>query len=428
MMDLLLSRRAFLQGAAAALLAPTARAGGGDVYPAAAFARSVGVNTHMSSEPYASRYSRVRDLLHASNIRHLRDELRPRNDLNPWRDLFGRYAIRSHLLVSPATNTVTQMLDYIAALGVEKISAIEGQNEGDSDWFKSQKAARRDWSAAVVAYQREVFQALRARYKAAELPIVSPSVLDWKPGDMPLIRGAADFCDIVAIHSYTQHAEEPETASRYAAVSWYLQNMRDRFKPGAPVMATETGYNNMVRPGGSGVSETAAAIYIPRLLLNNFAAGVQRTFLYQLLDGGADPDEWEDHWGLVRHDDTPKPAFHAIAALLGALSDEGGATQKPVEPLRVAIAEAPPEVRLLQFRKLDGSIVLAIWRAVPCWDAQKAAGIAVSPQPLTVVLDRPVLKAATMTPNDGASWTELAVSGGGIVVPVVDKVVLVRLT
>jgi hypothetical protein len=417
-----LSRRAFMMGGTAALLASPARAQGVPVCSAAAFADSVGVNTHLGSEPYASRFGLVRELLAASGIRHVRDELRPSNDLARWRELFERHGIRSHLLVSPATNTVAEMLDYLAALGAEKVSAIEGQNEGDSDWFQAQEAARGGWAAAVTAYQRAVFQTLRERYPADVLPVLSPSVLDWKPGDMEAIRAAAPFCDMVAIHPYAQHGEEPETEAPYAALSWYLRQMRDGFKPGAPAMATEAGYNTLVEPRGAGVSEAAAAIYIPRLLLNNFAAGIRRTFLYELLDEGPDPAEWEQHWGLVRYDGTPKPAYRAVAALLQALD----ASQPGGVAVAAAFRGAPPEARAMQFRKADGSTIVAIWRAVRCFDAAAARGIAVDPVPLTVVPDRSVSQAAFTVLDGGTAWAELPVSNGAIAVPAGAGVVLLR--
>ena len=427
MIDAPLSRRALLAGGTAALLASPLRAQTAAAYSAAAFADSVGVNTHLSSEPYAKRFDLVRELLAAARVRHVRDELRAGNDLSLWRELFSRHKIRSHLLVSPATNTVRQILDYIAALGAEKVSAIEGQNEGDSDWFKAQKAAHGDWGAAVTAYQREVFQALHSRYPVAALPVLSPTVLDWKPGDVESIRGAAEFCDMVAIHSYAQHGEEPETEAPYAALSWYLRNMRDDFKPGAPAMVTETGYNSLFHPGSASVSETAAAIYIPRLLLNNFASGVRRTFLYEFLDEGDSPDDPEQHWGLVRHDGTPKPAYHALSALLAAVSEEESATSPAGSAVTAVFREAPREGRLLQFRKADGSTIAAIWRAVPCWDPAVARDIGVEAEPLTIVPDRPVSQAAFMIPEEGAAWRELHVSDNAITVQAGAKIILVRL-
>ena len=204
--------------------------------------------------------------------------------------------------------------------------------------------------------------------------------------------------------------------------------MRDRFKPGAPAMATETGYNNIVRPGGAGVSEAAAATYIPRLLLNNFASGVKRTFLYELLDEGVSPEEGEHHWGLIRYDRTPKPAYHALSAMLSALSDEQGTVFPPAKTVAAALRGAPPEARMLQFRKADGSTAAAIWRAVPCWDPTAARDIPVEVRPLTMELDGPVSRAAFTIPGEGTAWTELPVSRNTIAVPAGAKVVVVRLT
>ena len=424
-----LSRRFFLSAGMATLATGPGAAQDAPVHSAAAFVDSVGVNTHISSEPYASRFPFVAEMLGASGIRHLRDEVRPTNNLDHWRTLFTRYGIKGQLLVSPVTNTVPEMMTYLDALGVDLVSAIEGQNEGDSDWFMSQPQARGDWSGVVVAYQKEVFNALRAVYSAATLPIVSPTVLNWKPANMQLIRGAAEFCDIVAIHSYVQRAEEPETGADYAALSWYLHNMRDAFKPGAPVMATETGYNTMVRPGGKAISETAAAIYIPRLLLNNFSGGVKRTFLYQFLDGGADPDEWEHHFGLIRDDNTLKPAFHSVAMLLGALSDAGTA-QPPKARLRVVklLAEASGQVRSLQLQKSDGSLVVALWLPVSCWNVAASADITVSPRKIGIAFDRSVARAEMLVLGEGNTWRELPAQGAEIEAQIGAAVGLLRVS
>ena len=398
---------------------------------AEAFVESVGVNVHVSSEPYASRFGRFRELVGASGIRHLRDELRPDNDLKRWRDLHSSFGIRSHLLVSPATNTVPQLLDYLGALGLPRVSAIEGQNEGDSDWFKASAAAHGDWSGTVVAYQRDVFRALRERYAAAALPILSPSVIDWKPDDVRLIRPASAFCDIVALHSYVQHGQEPETNDDYAGLSWYERNMRDTFKPGAPVMVTETGYSNLVSPGGSGVSEAAAATYLPRLLLHNFAAGVQRTFLYEFMDGGLDAASGEDHWGLLHNDGTPKPAYHAIRALIEALDDRRtrpASDRRDAAGLDVALTNAPTGLRRVGFRKSDGSVVLALWRAMRSWDVERAQELVVPPLPLGIVTDSAVTQLSSMVLAEGAVWTSLPVRDGKAAVQLADKVLLLRLT
>lgn len=422
------------------------------LHDAAAFVDSVGINAHLSSEPYASRFAEFRALLGASGIRHVRDELRPGNDLSRWRDLHRSFGVRGHWLVSPATNTVPQMMEYLAAIGPETVSAVEGQNEGNSPWFTAQPQARPDWAAAVVAYQREAYRALRSRYAAERIPMLSPSVLDWKPDDMLRIQDAAPHCDLVAVHSYVQRAQEPETEDDYAALGWYLRRMRDPFKPGAPVMATETGYCTAApRPGGTTVSERAAARYLPRLLLHNFAAGIVRTFLYEFWDGGPNPAEGEHNWGLLRHDGTPKPAYHAVRRLLGAL-----ATPLPVRAavrdrapgrLEYALDGAPANLRNVAFRRADGSVVVALWQPVRSWDPLSARdlpeagmlavlgrGPATGRMSLHVL--RPVVVRVRLAGTwadpavlrlGGGDWTTLPLEGGGVLLPVDDDVALLRL-
>jgi hypothetical protein len=422
-----LDRRSILAGAAAALalrgLAARAAALPG---PTDGFVDSVGVNVHIASPPYAARFDRFHELIGASGIRHLRDELRPSNDLGRWRALNARSGVQFNVLVSPATNTVPEMMAYLDALGVDCISAIEGQNEGDSDWFMALPLAKSGWSDVVVAYQRDVHRALRARYSVAQLPLLSPSVIDWKPADVTLLKGAAEFSDAVAIHSYVQHAEEPETTDDHAAVAWYLHNMRDAFKPGAPALATECGYCNLVRHGGSGVSEAAAAIYLPRLLLNNYRLGILRTFLYEFIDGGTDPNDSEMHWGLVRNDGTPKPSYLAISNLIAALKDAARAAPSPM--LQVAPASMSPELRQLAFEDSAGRPLLAVWRAVPCWNRWLAHDVAVEPVAVDLTVGAPGTSPslAMMRPNDNADWQPVATSGQHATIPLDGRVVIIR--
>jgi hypothetical protein len=427
----MITRRTCLAAAPAALLAlsrPRAAWAGAPTQAVAAdaFVDSIGVNTHLSSGLYASRFAEMAERLGASGIRHVRDELRPANDLSRWRALSDRFGIRSQMLVSPATNTVPEMLHYLRALGVERVCAIEGQNEGDSDWFKAQPQARPNWAVATVAYQREVHAALRAVYSAQVLPLVSPSIIDWKPGDVRLIREAAPYCDFVAIHPYVQHGEHPETTDDYAAIGWYLRMMRDGFKPGAPAMATETGYCNIVHPRSSSVSEAASGKYIPRLLLNNFMAGVRRSFLYEFLDEGFSTTDGEQNYGLLRADLSPKPAYLALARLIAALSDRG----PDFTPGRLAFASdaVPDHAAWLLFQKRDGSFILAVWLAVPSWNVAQARDIAVPARPVEIAFDAPLARAEAMNIGGADGWTSLAVTRGRVRLDLHDQVTLLRLT
>ena len=83
---------------------------------------------------------------------------------------------------------------------------------------------------------------------------------------------------------------------------------------------TETGYHNALhdRADQPPASEEAAAVYFPRLLLAAFGLGARRTFIYELLDEKPDPGlaDLQQHFGLLRNDFSPKPAFTAIKTLI----------------------------------------------------------------------------------------------------------------
>lgn len=421
-----LSRRALLAAAGAALLAPAALTHNGEAArPACDFADTVGVCINLGGDVYRDQLPRLRGLLEASRIRHLRVEPRQGFVLDRWRALRAIPGLRFHLLASPLTNTVPQLLDLVAALGPDGCSAVEGQNEGDG-YFKTQAISRGDWSGMVVAYQRDLYEAVRRTSPASSLPVVSPTLLDWRPGDVALIRQAAGFCDIVGLHAYVQHSQEPETQDDYAGLSWYVRNYRDRFKPGAPIMVTETGYTNTVGLGRRGISELASSIYLPRLLLHNFTAGVRRTFLYAFMDAGQDPGDNEHHYGLVRFDGEPKAAYRCIRALLEALADDL-APLRPGLNLRPSFPDAPAGLRRQVFAQRSGGAVVALWQPVRVWDTDRGADL--GPPPALVAVDGAgAARAERMTLEDGATWQPVPLAGGRAVVPVGARVTLLRLT
>src|SRR5262245_58102587 len=121
-----IDRRALLKSGAGLMLAAAAPAHGAVTGAGETFGDSVGVNVHLSSEPYRSSASLVRRRLAEIGIRHLRDELRPSNDIGQWRALHDELGVRFNILVSPATNTIAEMMAYLDALGIARVSAIEG--------------------------------------------------------------------------------------------------------------------------------------------------------------------------------------------------------------------------------------------------------------------------------------------------------------
>ena len=380
---------------------------------------------HIGSAPYDTQFRQFAASAGKLGVRYLRDELRPSNDLGRWRTLHEQFGIRSHLLVSPATNTVAEMLAYLDALGAERISAVEGQNEGDSGWFIARPEARPDWAHAVIAYQRAVYAAVRARYPRRALPVLSPTVLDYKPADMRLLADAARYCDTVAVHAYAQGGQEPETEEAYAGLPWYRQAFALPFKPEAPVMLTEAGYHNVIGRDHSGLSAKAAAKYLPRLLLHAFGLGLSRTFIYEFMDEGRDSADPEQHYGLVSSSMEPKPAYHALRSLLGTLADPGPLFTP--QDLDLEVSTTQRAVRLLSFQKRGGDVYLAVWLAARSWDSAAQQDIAAAPVRIRIAASRAFNEAASLQLGSGQGWRGLKRPGDILDILVEDTVTIVRL-
>ena len=117
-----------------------------------------------------------------------------------------------------------------------------------------------------------------------------------------------------------------------------------------PVWATEAGFQTALRSrdGQPPVSEQAGAVYLLRTFLEHFISGVRRTYAYELLDESAEPAlrKSEQHFGLLRHDFSPKPAYTALRNLLALMGpDQGRAARAPAgapRPARARLGRAPP--------------------------------------------------------------------------------------
>jgi hypothetical protein len=139
---------------------------------------------------------------------------------------------------------------------------------------------------------------------------------------------------------------------------------------GRRIWATETGYNDAVNAPRSEshkpTSERAQGIYAPQLYLDYFRRGIARACLYEFVDEWADPerDDRESHFGLLRHDLTPKPAYRHVARLLKLLQDP---TPRTVGALNYRVS-GPPTLRTKLLEKGDGSFWLAVWNDVSVWD------------------------------------------------------------
>jgi hypothetical protein len=321
---------------------------------AEALVDSIGVTVHFNylDTAYARQVEAI-DRLRELGIRHLRDgqplDSQPLASVLP---AAARQGMRMTLITDVTHDPAPDVEQSVRVLG-DRIAAFEGPNEldnmGDPDWVEKLT----DYMPALSAAVRE---------RAPGVPLIGPSLVNGSsrlelPEDLPGLFNA---------HPYP-FGEPPERA------------LGDAVREARPAQVrkgmyfTETGYHNASASttGQPPVSEEAAAVYLPRALVAAFGAGVRRTFVYELLDEKPDPGfgDPEQHFGLLRNDLSPKPAFSAIRTLIAALRSSPGPGSGALPwDLRAPDDE---DVQHLMLVRRDGSRALAIWRPVSVWDADE---------------------------------------------------------
>ena len=140
--------------------------------------------------------------------------------------------------------------------------------------------------------------------------------------------------DRATLHNYLA-GQNPGVAgwgdAGYGSIAWNLAQVR-KFGGTKPIVTTETGYQTGP-PGVGWIPDYVASIYLPRLLLEQFRMGIERTYIYELCDEGGDT------FGLLTSEGMPTPAFAAVKHLLQLLADPG----PPIapRPLRYALTGGP---------------------------------------------------------------------------------------
>jgi hypothetical protein len=114
-------------------------------------------------------------------------------------------------------------------------------------------------------------------------------------------------------------------------------------------------------------------------VLETFALGVPRTYVYHLLDLKPNPanDDLEMNFGIVATEGTgtdpanwtarPKQAYDSLKELFAITRDTAAADGRPAK-LNYALTGAPATLHRVILSRRDGSIDLVLWNAVPVYN------------------------------------------------------------
>ncbi len=392
---------------------------------ARAFGDSVGVNVRLSWLDTAyGDFGAVRARLRELGVRHINDGFcgACEYQLDRMRRLAAD-GITSSVGPSGLTEGSAALqwnLQVIRDRVRGAVDSVQAPNEpdisGDPQWVEHTRA-----------YQAELYARVKGDPALAHLPVIGPSIVNREA--RPLLGDLSAFLDRGNLHPYPGGTPP-------------LTDMADQRLIGAiiagnkPLVATEAGYHNDLSFTGPhrAASERATAIYTPRLVLEAFLGGIQRTYVYQLLDPYTPAQAQargiplsENSFGLLRWNHSPKPSFFALRNLMRAV-DSGSAPVASPGGLRFGLEGAGPDVRRLLLRSADGSYALVLWRQVSVWDRGAMRDLHPAADRLEVVLGERVSLARRFDPVDSDAERQRWTNPQRIPVDLAGAPVVLRLT
>lgn len=395
--------------AAALACACAAPAGAQSQMPAQsarAFGDSIGVNVRLTylNSSYGD-FDKLYARLHELGVRYVSDSLCPTCTYQVSRlQRLAASGIRSNLGIgwwNGGSASIAAGLKGVKDQLRGSVVSLTGLNEtdltGDPQWVQK----TRDFHA-------DLYHQAKADPALAGLPVIGPSLV--YRGSRAALGDMSAFVDRGNIHPYPGGLPP-------------LQNLEDERQLMAPVtgnkplVATEVGYHtDLAHPGPHRpASEQAVGIYMPRIVLEAFRFGVERTYIYQLADLWSDADAQrygypasQNSFGLLRWNLEPKPAFIALRNLLRVV-DGDSAPVASAGGLRIGLEGAGPDVRKLLLRSADGSYALALWRDVSVWDRTAQVNLAPAPDRVDVAIGEPIALARRFDPvssdDESQRWT-----------------------
>jgi len=374
---------------------------------ARAFGDSVGVNVRMhltntrAYGDFATLNARLRDL----GVRNISDGLCPTCEAQLQRlAALGAQGIKATIGVGNQNDyaLMEQRLQAIRSRLLGAVTAIAGPNEPDY-------SGDANWIANTRAYQAALYNRVKGDPALRHLPVIGPSLVNR--ASRAALGDLSAYLDRGNIHPYPAGVPPmTDLASEFLLAA--------QVSGSKPLVATEVGYHDDTTYTGihRGASERAVGYYSPRIVLEAFRAGIERTFFFQLADAWSPAQaqqygipEHHNSFGLLRWDLSAKPGFTSLRNLMHAV-DSGSAPVPSPGGLRFGLEGAGGDVRHMLLRSADGSFALVLWRQVSVWDRDARKDLYPGPDQLDVVLGERIALARRFEPVDSDAelqrWTE----------------------
>ena len=414
---------AVLASACGLALAPAAEAAFPRYASASAFRESVGIATHPSyyDTPYG-QWDKVVARLRELGVHHIRGGFFASGNAGwqarqaaAYRDAYAA-GIRANLVLdlrcSPTGLVDPCLAGVKSELPAGSVESVEWLNEHDL-------FGGANWKDVLQTWGRALYTKVKADPVLRSLRVIGPSLVY---PNAPLVLGdQSAWLDAGNIHPYTG-ASSPNPLHIAAELT------RIKAVSGSkPVVATEAGFHTS--PAATNVDQPAAdeptaAVYTLRTVLEHFADGIDRTYLYELIDQRVNLLDSQSNYGLLHTDFTPKPAFTQLKNLLAMI---GSSAPAQVTPVGFSIAGDTSDARTLVLQQDDGRYALVVWRTASVWDRDAKRRLTVAPRRYVVTVPS-ATAVSTGNPATGTSFTPAALSAGSVTVDVGADPLVLQLT
>lgn len=320
-------------------------------------------------------------------------------------------------------------LDFLAShVGAQNLSGIESANE-----FNNPKTKPANWAAQLRDFQKWLRDTVRANSAFNNVPLVAPSIWGRLTWDYVELGNLEPNVDRGCMHWYTggrrpSIAGSPSTKNVEGGSGWYT--MADAIREAKVLAPTKrlyiTEYGHPIAGpdsplSGYVITETAAAKYMPRGLLDAFGEGVEKISIYSLID---DVNRSKYH-GLADRTLTPRLTFNAVKNLMALFRDAGSMTS--AGSLDFSLSGLTSSIKQQLFQKSDGAFLLTMYQDVDSYDRANKRDTIVEP----VLVGLSLAQAASIqlfTPTMGSGATKSVTNATALTIPVGDHVTVVKIT
>jgi hypothetical protein len=390
--------------------------------PADAFVDSIGVNAHLGAygTAYFNNFSAIASLLGGLGVRHVRDGIAFNQPTICDRDkqLAGQGI---HFDFTTAADETSAELTAWAACVGSAIESIEGPNEYDLMHPSSDS----NWAATLSDFQRRLYTGVKA---VSTVPVLGPALTSQNAyasvGDLSSSADGGNVHDYFAGRNPgTGGWGDTDAFGTYGSLAWNIGLARQS-TGSKPMYATETGYPDLVGAMLYAVPPATKARYTLRTLLEDWNAGVVRTYVFELLDENTDSFR---SYGITDGSGNPKPAYTALKNLIAHLADPGAPIS--ATPLSYTLT-APSSVHHTLLQRRNGSYALVVWVEQPDWNPDTNATIIVPTQTasLNFTAAPHTVTATTFDDSGNVTTAPLSVTNNTVSVTASDNVTIVDIT